>query len=325
MKSKSREAKVLRAKDRRADEAGRITGKPLFVRGFVQVPRLVLEDPRLSDADLRVYHWLAWYAHGGGNCWPGQECLAKLLGRDVRSVRRSLQSLEVCGYVRPRRRGRGHTNDYEMVYDLPHGHPSLEHDRTDLSGHVGHDRTDLSGLERTGVSGHESHERTNLSGPSDMYIEPKKIEGEVEAPAPLFGAVWRAADSRLRLRAMTPLADLWDAVSQEIDAEIALAPGEADMAISVQADLMQAWQPGWGPADVKAFVRRQVKAMRAKLLNDFCKGLRARGVRTAVHRTSGRRFGVDVPMEGNVVFLEGESGVMPVSRLDLLGEYEWGT
>ena len=122
--------------------------------GHVRVPLSLLERDAVSDGAKLLYGYLAWRAGDKGYCWPGEERIAKDLGKSVPTVRRRLKELESLALVECTRPGKRLTNRYRI---LACG------DRSDLSGHDDvmdqkhpSDRSEVSGSERSEVSARTS-------------------------------------------------------------------------------------------------------------------------------------------------------------------------
>ena len=128
------------------------------VEPFVKCPVQAMTDQRLSDCALRVY--LAIRSHideskNGRTAFPGQELLAKMLGKSTRTVRRAIDELVELEYLSivqvPRRTGGWPINHYTI------------RKMTDLSIEM----TDLSDRNTTQVS---DRNRTQMSDESESII-----------------------------------------------------------------------------------------------------------------------------------------------------------
>src|SRR4051794_787341 len=80
---------------------------------WAKVP-LVILDLKLSRDDLRAFVALSAHADGDRETRVGQETLARLLGVDRRSVRRTLKRLESAGVVVKVASGRGRPDRYRV-------------------------------------------------------------------------------------------------------------------------------------------------------------------------------------------------------------------
>jgi helix-turn-helix protein len=108
--------------------------------GFTQLPNRVLYDTSLALPAKYTYAVLLSMAWGKDRCWPGQERLSKIVGVDVRSIRRYITELETAGLLTTERRSgkAGLTNSYTL-HLIPASVSSL-------------DRTPVSSLDRTPTS-----------------------------------------------------------------------------------------------------------------------------------------------------------------------------
>ena len=93
------------------------------IRGYTKLPNSVLMDTRLSGDARWLYVVLRSYTRPGkGECWPGQERLAKVAGWSTKTgqwdrwrVQRALDELEDVLLIRRERRGGGRTNCYTLL------------------------------------------------------------------------------------------------------------------------------------------------------------------------------------------------------------------
>ncbi len=96
---------------------------------FAVVPEWVLYHPDVSDGALRLYCVLRRHADEGGEAWPSQARLAKLVRKSDRQVRNLLKELEAAGAVRiaPRfNREQGQqSNRYTVIANDPRKDDSL--------------------------------------------------------------------------------------------------------------------------------------------------------------------------------------------------------
>lgn len=83
--------------------------------GFAQIPRYVLKDKRLSFGSRLTYAILLSYAWQDGNCFPGQNRMAKDLGVTRKAVNTYLMELRKNKYISWERRGLGKTNIYYIL------------------------------------------------------------------------------------------------------------------------------------------------------------------------------------------------------------------
>jgi hypothetical protein len=83
-------------------------------QGFVQLPRAILYNPKLTDSARLLYAILLDYAWNNDYCFPGQKALSDKTAWDERTVRRHMQTLLNTGLVTIQRRGQGKTNIYKL-------------------------------------------------------------------------------------------------------------------------------------------------------------------------------------------------------------------
>jgi hypothetical protein len=93
---------------------------PITKGGFAQVPVVVLQDRRLSNASKLVYAMMLYYAWHKSYCFPGQERLGKDIGKDARTVRRAVSDLSKNGFLEVKRRGLTKTNIYYLYITPRH-------------------------------------------------------------------------------------------------------------------------------------------------------------------------------------------------------------
>lgn len=70
-----------------------------LARHFSMVAQAALADRRLSDVDVRVLGVVCKYANTEGFAWPTAVQIGEWVGRNERTVRRSLKRLAVAGYL----------------------------------------------------------------------------------------------------------------------------------------------------------------------------------------------------------------------------------
>ena len=83
--------------------------------GFTQIPNYVLKDKKLSFGARLSYAVLLSYAWQEDRCFPGQDRMAKDLGRRREMINGYLQELKDAGYIDWKRRGLGKTNIYYIL------------------------------------------------------------------------------------------------------------------------------------------------------------------------------------------------------------------
>lgn len=85
---------------------------------YVKAPLSVVTDGSLSPW-ARLLYLLLLDHRGPRGCIPGRDTLARELDTSERTVDRALAELAEAGRVRRVRRGRGHSNAYELSFDSP--------------------------------------------------------------------------------------------------------------------------------------------------------------------------------------------------------------
>lgn len=134
------------------------------LKGFIQIPRLVLLHPEISYGAKVVYGVLLHYAWQDDFCFPAQDSLAKDMLCTDRQIRRYLDELKTSKLVSWKQRGLTQPNIYSIL-SIPEKEIStlIEHKSAQKAGKKGikPDRTYMSGQERT----HKSvPDRTQVSG-----------------------------------------------------------------------------------------------------------------------------------------------------------------
>lgn len=82
--------------------------------GFIQIPKVVLIDKRLSSNDKMLYALLLMYAWQDGECFPGQFRLSEDMQCDKKTLAKCLSHLKDLKYIKVERRGLGKTNIYHI-------------------------------------------------------------------------------------------------------------------------------------------------------------------------------------------------------------------
>ena len=95
-----------------------VTKDPVVLGGFTQVPNFILENPDLSEGAKVVYSLFLRYAWDNDFCFPGQQTLAKSMGRGVATVNRFVKELEKVGLIDITKRGQGRTNLYKIKFTV---------------------------------------------------------------------------------------------------------------------------------------------------------------------------------------------------------------
>lgn len=83
--------------------------------GFIQLPRYVLKDSKLSMGARLTYAVLLSYAWQEDSCFPGQDKIASDLGVSRQMINNYLNELKEFKYVSWERRGLGKTNVYYIL------------------------------------------------------------------------------------------------------------------------------------------------------------------------------------------------------------------
>lgn len=83
--------------------------------GFVQLPKFILTDKKLSAYAKLSYALLLSYAWQKDSCFPGQQRMAEDLGVSERHLRRAIKELEDSNYISIERRGLNKTNVYTVL------------------------------------------------------------------------------------------------------------------------------------------------------------------------------------------------------------------
>ncbi len=83
--------------------------------GFVQLPKFILTDTKLSAYAKLSYALLLSYAWQKDSCFPGQERMAADLGVSDRYLRQALKELQDNNYISVERRGLNKTNVYTIL------------------------------------------------------------------------------------------------------------------------------------------------------------------------------------------------------------------
>ena len=83
--------------------------------GFAALPYMVLKDTRLSIGARLCYAVLLMYAWQEEACFAGQERMAQDIDVSERQLRRYLEELEECGYIRIKRQGLNKPNLYYLL------------------------------------------------------------------------------------------------------------------------------------------------------------------------------------------------------------------
>lgn len=71
----------------------------MFNEEFIVIPRLILNDDRLSKTDCILFGLLKSLSIKEGYCFCTNEYLAKYINTTVRNVNYSLSRLKKCGYI----------------------------------------------------------------------------------------------------------------------------------------------------------------------------------------------------------------------------------
>ena len=86
----------------------------ITLRGYVQLPRVVLYSQRLSDGDKVTHLLLLSFAWQQPSCFPSQASLGGMRGKTERQMRRNLKSLAQNGFINIIQNGSARANTYEI-------------------------------------------------------------------------------------------------------------------------------------------------------------------------------------------------------------------
>ncbi len=86
----------------------------LSLKGFTQVPNVVLKSNAISPGAKLAYTMLLSYAWHNDFCFPGQDRLANDMGVSRQSANSYIKELEAKGFIKVTRRGQGKPNLYEV-------------------------------------------------------------------------------------------------------------------------------------------------------------------------------------------------------------------
>lgn len=121
------------------------------LKGFVQIPRLVLKHSTLSFGARIAYSILLSYAWQDEFCFPAQEAIAQDLNCSVRQIQRLLIELKDAGLITWKQQGLNRPNTYYLLplkVESSQKTPKTK-DTTNMSCP---DTTNMSGLDTTNMS-----------------------------------------------------------------------------------------------------------------------------------------------------------------------------
>lgn len=87
----------------------------ITLRGYVQMPRVVLYSKSLTDGDKVTHLLLLSFAWQQSICFPMQQSLGDMRGRTVRQMRRNLRNLADNGFINIIQNGSARANTYEIL------------------------------------------------------------------------------------------------------------------------------------------------------------------------------------------------------------------
>jgi len=87
----------------------------ITLRGFVQLPRVVLFSKSLSDGDKITHLLLLSFAWQDPTCFPSQGSLGAMRGKTDRQMRRNLKNLQEKGFINIVQNGSARANTYEIL------------------------------------------------------------------------------------------------------------------------------------------------------------------------------------------------------------------
>lgn len=93
----------------------------ITLRGFVQLPRVVLFSKSLSDGDKITHLLLLSFAWQHATCFPSQGSLGAMRGKTDRQMRRNLASLQEKGFIKVVQNGSARANTYEILCRVAKG------------------------------------------------------------------------------------------------------------------------------------------------------------------------------------------------------------
>lgn len=93
----------------------------ITLRGFVQLPRVVLFSKTLSDGDKITHLLLLSFAWQDPTCFPAQGSLGAMRGKTDRQMRRNLKSLQEKGFINITQNGAARANTYEILCRVAKG------------------------------------------------------------------------------------------------------------------------------------------------------------------------------------------------------------
>lgn len=93
----------------------------ITLRGYVQMPRVVLFSKNLSDGDKITHLLLLSFAWQQPSCFPSQASLGNMRGKTERQMRRNLKSLSENRYINITQNGSARANTYEILCRVAKG------------------------------------------------------------------------------------------------------------------------------------------------------------------------------------------------------------
>lgn len=93
----------------------------ITLRGYVQMPRVVLYSSSLSDGDKVTHLLLLSFAWQQPSCFPSQANLGGMRGKTERQMRRNLKSLQTNGFINIVQNGSARANTYEILCRVAKG------------------------------------------------------------------------------------------------------------------------------------------------------------------------------------------------------------
>ena len=93
----------------------------ITLRGYVQMPRVVLYSKTLSDGDKVTHLLLLSFAWQQPSCFPSQASLGDMRGKTERQMRRNLKSLADNGFINIVQNGSARANTYEILCRVAKG------------------------------------------------------------------------------------------------------------------------------------------------------------------------------------------------------------
>ncbi|MCC6959511.1 MAG: helix-turn-helix domain-containing protein [Dehalococcoidia bacterium] len=165
--------------------------------GFAMIPRIIIRDRRLAAVDLLVYVHVRDVAGEDGVCWQSLEAIGEVLGRNRRTIQRSVRVLVDLGCLREERRD-GRTT-YLSVNDIWQANREFLARGQDTGVRGTRDTAVWAGRTPTSTDReprNENPSRTRTQSLSRAGARVEKIEEAIALALPLFAAIDPSACSQ---------------------------------------------------------------------------------------------------------------------------------